>query len=66
MSLDPQSVAANTFLALYWQRQRRYDLALDYLDKAARLDPRNPALQVELGNTMAIAGNLATAAAYYQ
>jgi tetratricopeptide (TPR) repeat protein len=66
VSLDPRSVSANTFLGIYWQRRQRYDLALDYLDRAARQDPGNPALQVELGNTLAIDGNLAAAAAYYQ
>ncbi len=64
--LDPNSVAASTMLALYWQSQERFDLALEYLLQAARLDPRNPILQVQVGSTRAILGDLPGALQAYQ
>jgi len=64
--LDPDSVAANTFLALYWQRKDRYDLALVYLHTASRLDPDNPTLQTEIGKALASLGNLSAAQSHYQ
>ncbi len=66
LSLDPESLSANTLLALYWQRQDRYDLALDYIKTATNLYPRNPTLQVELGSTLATLGDLSTALLAYQ
>jgi tetratricopeptide (TPR) repeat protein len=64
--LNPDSVSANTFLSLYWQRRERFDLALVYLYTAARLDPQNPALQTEIGNSLAALGELETALEHYQ
>ena len=58
VELDPQSLAANTFLALYFQRQNRYDLALKAMRKAASLDAKNPALRVDLASLLAASGNL--------
>jgi Flp pilus assembly protein TadD len=55
--LDPNSVAANTFMALYWSRKNKYDLALRAIHAALLLDPKNPALQVELGNILAASGD---------
>jgi tetratricopeptide (TPR) repeat protein len=66
LRLAPDSVAGNTFLGLYWRRQARSDLALVYLHAAANLDPQNPALQSELGNTLASLGDLPAARDYYQ
>jgi tetratricopeptide (TPR) repeat protein len=66
LELAPQSLSANTFMALYWQRQDRHDLALDYLNTAAALEPRNPAVQADLGNTLAALGDLVAAQEHYQ
>jgi tetratricopeptide (TPR) repeat protein len=66
LSLDPASLAANTLMALYWQRLERQDRALEYLEKAIKLDPRNPVLQVQLGSTLAVQGNLTAALQAYQ
>ncbi len=63
--IDPESSAANTFLALYWQRRERYDLALVYLYAAASLEEDNPALQAEIGNTLALLGNITAAESHY-
>jgi tetratricopeptide (TPR) repeat protein len=64
--LDPNSVSANIFLAFYWQRKARYDLALVYLQTAADLDSTNPVLQVELGNTLSNLGDLPAAQDRYE
>lgn len=61
IQLDPNSLAANTFLGLYWRRQARYELALNYLRKAVNLDPNNPALRAELANALALDGRLPAA-----
>ncbi len=59
--LDPRSLAANIFLALYWERLGHFDQALVILQTATQLDPRNPVLQSELGNTQALLGDLPSA-----
>jgi tetratricopeptide (TPR) repeat protein len=64
--LNPQSLAANSFLALYWQRLEEPELALEYLETAASLDPSNPAFQAEIGNILANMGNLPDALDAYQ
>ena len=66
LSIDPNSLAANTLTGLYWQREERYDLALIYLHTAAQLDDRNSALQAEIGNTLGLLGNLTAAESHYQ
>jgi tetratricopeptide (TPR) repeat protein len=66
LSIDPNSVAANTLMGLYWQRQERYDLALIYLHSAAKLDDLNPTLQAEIGNTLGLLGNIPAAESHYR
>jgi len=66
LELNPESIAGNTFLALYWHRQEEYDKALAFLQKAVELDPDNPALLVEIGDLSALLGDLETGQAYYQ
>lgn len=63
--LNPESVGVNTFIALYWQRQAEPEIALEYLQSAMKLDPRNPALLVEAGNLAAILGDLEAGQEYY-
>jgi Flp pilus assembly protein TadD len=58
LELNPKSLSAHTFLALYWERQNRYDFALQYLRSATKLDDRNPVLQAELARLLAVSGNL--------
>lgn len=66
VQLDPTSLVAQTFMALYWQRQGKTDQALQALEAVTRLYPDNPALQSELGNLLAQTGNLQAAQAAYQ
>jgi tetratricopeptide (TPR) repeat protein len=66
LELDPESIAATTFLALYWNRQEDHDRALEFLQKAIELDPDNPALFVEIGNIVALLGDLEAGQEYFQ
>lgn len=66
VQLDPASFVANTFLALYWQRQGETSRALQVLEEVARLYPDNPALLSEMGNALAQTGNLQAALTAYQ
>lgn len=61
LEIDPGSLSATTLLALYWQKQSRYDLALEAIQAAVALAPDNPVLQVELGATFALQGDLEAA-----
>ena len=63
---DIDSLAANAFTAIYWQRQGDLAQARRYLKRAARLESRNPALQIYLGELWAQEGELDTAQLYYQ
>jgi tetratricopeptide (TPR) repeat protein len=63
--IEPDSIAVNTLMALYWQRQERHDLALVYLHSAAIVDHNNPALQAEIGNTLGLLGNITSAESHY-
>jgi tetratricopeptide (TPR) repeat protein len=64
--LDPQSISANIFTGMYWRRQGRLETATVYLLTAARSDPANPALQVELGHIEVEKGNMPEAQKYYE
>jgi tetratricopeptide (TPR) repeat protein len=66
LSLDLNSVAANVFMGIYWQRLEEYEKSLEYLEIAASLEPDNPALQAEIANTYAAKGDLPTALSFYQ
>ncbi len=66
LQLDPQSMAANSFLAIYWQRQGAHDKVVQYLTTAAKIDPTNPDLQVDLGAAHAILGDLDQAESLYR
>jgi tetratricopeptide (TPR) repeat protein len=66
LRLDSDSIPANTFLAMYWQRQEQPELALEYLQQSLSLDPSNPAFPAEVGGLLAEMGDLPTAQAAYQ
>jgi len=58
-TLDPQSVAAHSFLSLYWQRQNDLETALAHAQAAADLAPDTPELLMRLGDLTALTGDLA-------
>jgi tetratricopeptide (TPR) repeat protein len=66
LKLDANSLAANTFMALYWQRQNDSEQAQVYLQSASAIDPYNSTLIIQLGEMWALSGDLDTAQAYYQ
>jgi tetratricopeptide (TPR) repeat protein len=66
IALDPQSLPANIFMTLYWQRGGDPDLAYKYLSIAAEIDPGNPDILVDLGSAAAILGDLEAGYAYYR
>jgi tetratricopeptide (TPR) repeat protein len=66
VTLDPKSLAAQTFLSLYWIRQGRYDQALETLHRALDLAPDNPVLVAELAAVLASSGDLEKAYQAYQ
>ncbi len=66
LRIDPDSLAANSLMGIYWQRQERYDLALLYLHGAANIDDHNPAIEAEIGNTLALLGNTSAAESHYR
>jgi protein O-GlcNAc transferase len=58
LKLDPESLSAQSFLALYWMRQSRYDLALEAIRKAVSISPDNPVLMADLADIQAASGDL--------
>jgi tetratricopeptide (TPR) repeat protein len=66
VALDPQSLAAQTFLSLYWIRQGRYDQALETTRRALELSPGNSILTAELAAILAASGDLDGAFQTYQ
>lgn len=61
LSLDSNSLAANTFLAIYWQRNGDPQTAHEYLQAAAALDEHNPTLLIYLAELFAQMGKIAIA-----
>lgn len=66
LEIAPDSLVANTLLALYWQRQGQFEEAQDVLRRVSNLYPDNPALLAELGNALAKGGELDAALQAYQ
>ena len=64
--LDPQSVAAQSLLALYWRQNNHPDLALVYLNRLAKQNPEDGIWEIELGNVLTEMGNLFSAAEHFQ
>jgi len=56
LRLDPNSLAANSTLGLYWRRQGVHEQALKYYQKATEISPNNPTLQVDYANALAHTG----------
>jgi tetratricopeptide (TPR) repeat protein len=65
LQLDANSILANTFTALYWERQEDYSQAQIYLERAISFSPNDPFIYSELGNIQAKAGDLPAAQATY-
>jgi tetratricopeptide (TPR) repeat protein len=57
MELDPNSDIVMGLTALYYRRQEKYEIAIDYLYKALENNPHESTWQIEIGNTLALTGD---------
>ena len=64
IAIDHQSLSANIFMALYWQRVGNPDLFYQFLSTAEGIDPNNPTILLDLGEAAAILGDLETGYSY--
>jgi len=65
LNIDPKSDMANALMALYYRRQNKLELAVQYLETAIAANPEEATWEVELGSTLAEAGNLQSALDHY-
>ncbi|MEA5079089.1 MAG: tetratricopeptide repeat protein, partial [Anaerolineaceae bacterium] len=66
LELAPRSDIVNGLMAVYYRRQQKYDLAIKYLYSASESNPNEPTWQVEIGNTLALQGQLSDALIHFQ
>ena len=66
LELNPQSDFVNGLTAVYYRRQKKYDLAITYLYKAMEDNPNEATWQIEIGNTLALKGDLSNALVHLQ
>jgi len=66
LQVDPDSILANTFMGIYWERQEDYQRALIYMQRAVNLSTNDAFLFTEFGNLLAKAGDLTAARAAYE
>jgi len=66
IDLDPNSVAAQTFLALYWLRRQEYLPALEAIQRSIALAPDHPVLIAQLAEIQAASGDIQGAYQTYQ
>lgn len=66
LELAPRSDIVNGLMAVYYRRQQKYDLAIKYLYSASESNPNEPTWQVEIGNTLALQGQLNDALIHFQ
>lgn len=59
--LDPDSLAGNSLMGLYWISRGNSQRALPYLQKATRIEPGNASLRLDLARALALDGDLAGA-----
>lgn len=66
LELAPHSDIVNGLMAIYYRRQQKYDVAIKYLYAAAESNPNEPTWQIEIGNTLALQGQLSDALLHFQ
>lgn len=64
-SAVPEAVLPHLFLAQHWLLQRDPDQAVAELRKAETIEPDNPAVEAQLGQALAMSGDLQSALAAY-
>jgi tetratricopeptide (TPR) repeat protein len=65
LNLAPDSPLPKYFLGLYWRRHGEAGTALNFLQEAQALDPENPALAAEVGETYAVLRDLPNAEVWF-
>ena len=66
LELDPHSDIVNGLMAVYFRRQDKLEIALEYLYSAAENNPNESTWQIEIGATLALQGSLDDALLHYQ
>ncbi len=66
LRLAPLSASVRALDGLYWMRQGQPDKAIASFQKAAAIEPHNPAWQVSLGDATVAKGDLVSAGQYYR
>ncbi|MGH2581496.1 MAG: tetratricopeptide repeat protein [Anaerolineales bacterium] len=61
LELNPQSLSANLFTALYWQRQGSFNEADKYLHIAALIAPEDPSILIQWGQNAVLQGDVIAA-----
>lgn len=65
LDLNPESLSAQLFAALYWQRQQDYSHADVHYQMAAFLQPENASIQVQWGQNSLLAGDIVEAREHF-
>lgn len=66
LKLSPHSDIVNGLMAVYYRRQQKYDVAINYLYNAVENNPNESTWQIEIGNTLALKGDLSDALVHLQ
>jgi len=66
LELNPHSDIVNGLMAIYYRRQQKLDLAIKYLYSASENNPNESTWQIEIGNTLAMQGQLSDALIHFQ
>lgn len=64
-ALSPDSVVVQALFSVYYRRQGKPELAIEYLQKIIEHEPDQAIWQLEMGNTLAESGDLVTAQTYF-
>ena len=64
--LAPDAELVNGLSGLYYRRQNKYELAIEYLQKAAEANPKAVVWEIEMANTMDVTGDRASALKHFQ
>ena len=66
LDLDPKSLSALLFTALYWQRQQNYLRAELLFHRAALMEPENAPIKVQWGQNSMLAGDVSDAREHFE
>ncbi len=64
-ALSPDSVVVQALMSVYYRRQGKPELAVEYLEKIIEHEPDQAIWQLEMGNTLAETGDLVAAQTHF-